>query len=175
AGLTYEAINAGAEKVAPGSEGLLFYPFGNGAERMLANQHPGATLEGLDLNRHEWSHVARSAQEGIVFALRYGAEIMEQMGVKLNTVRAGYANMFLSDVFASTFANITGCRVELYNTDGAIGAARGSGVGCGYYSDFTSCFKGMNIIKSVEPNPASQKRLEEIYSRWKENLLHLLQ
>ncbi|PWT72192.1 MAG: carbohydrate kinase [Bacteroidetes bacterium] len=174
-GLSYAAINAGAEKVEAGSEGLRFYPFGNGAERMLENRHTGATLEGLDLNRHEWQHVARSAQEGIVFALRYGAEIMEQMGMNLSTVRAGHANMFLSDVFATTFANITGCRVELYNTDGAIGAARASGVGSGYYPDFASCFEGMNIIKSIDPVPSSQQRLEEIYHLWKQNLLHLLQ
>src|SRR5262249_14781019 len=132
-GLTYDEINIGAFKAPIGSEGIQFYPFGNGAERMLVNKNVNGHLHGLDFNRHDWMHVARAAQEGIVFALHYGAEIMQQMGVQLTTIRAGYANMFLSDVFATTFANATNCTVELYNTDGALGAARAAGIGSGYY------------------------------------------
>ncbi len=172
---SYDAINAGAARAPVGSGGLRFYPFGNGAERMLENKNLGGNLFGLDFNRHQWFDVARSAQEGIVFALQYGAEIMQKMGVHLTNIRAGYANMFLSDVFSSTFANISNCTVELYNTDGALGAARGAGLGAGYYDDFDSCFKGMQVLKCIDPDGKSQEQVADAYQQWKEGLLNLMQ
>jgi len=171
---SYETINAGAAMSPIGSGGLSFYPFGNGAERILVNKNFGGHLQNLDFNRHQWQDVARAAQEGIVFALHYGSEIMQKMGVHLTTIRAGYANMFLSDVFASTFANISNCAVELYNTDGALGAARAAGVGVGYYSDFNSCFSGMHMLKRIEPDQGVQKLVSEAYHKWKKGLLNLM-
>ncbi len=174
-GLTYNEINMGACQAPVGSDGIQFYPFGNGAERILVNKNINAHLNGLDFNRHHWTHIARAAQEGIVFALHYGAEIMQQMGVQLTTIRAGYANMFLSDVFASTFANATNCTVELYNTDGALGAARAAGIGSGYYKDFSESFTGMHVVKSVEPQPKLQEQVAEAYGKWKKGLFNLIQ
>ncbi len=169
-GLSYEEINREAAKAPVGSDGLQFYPFGNGAERILANKDTGASLVGLQFNRHQRTHIARAAQEGIVFALNYGMEIMRQMGMELHTIRAGYANMFLSDVFASTFANTSGCVLELYNTDGAAGAARAAGVGAGVYANFSDSFNGMEIVKRVEPQKQAEQETAEAYRKWK---LHL--
>ncbi|WP_211345689.1 xylulokinase [Paraflavitalea soli] len=171
ANASYADMNAQAAAITPGADGLSFFPFGNGAERVLENKDLGAMLQGLQFNRHDRGHVARAAQEGIVFSLKYGMEIMQQMGMQLKTIRAGYANMFLSDVFGSVFANTTGCTVELYNTDGAAGAARAAGVGAGIYPDFASCFAGMNVIKKLEPEKALQQQYQDIYGNWKQALL----
>ena len=167
---SYADMNKLAAASAPGADGLRFYPFGNGAERVLENRDPGAMLQGLQFNRHNRGHVARAAQEGIVFSLKYGMEVMQQMGMQLKTIRAGHANMFLSEVFGQVFANTTGCAVELYNTDGAAGAARAAGVGAGIYPDFVSCFTGMNVIKKLEPTKELQKQYEDIYGTWKKGL-----
>lgn len=169
-GISYNIMNQQAGQVAVGAEGVKFYPFGNGAERILENADPGARLKDLHFNRHHRGHIARAAQEGIVFAMNYGIEIMKGMDMNLQTVRAGYANMFLSDVFASTFANTTGCSIELFNTDGALGAARGAGVGAGVYAGFAESFKGMEMIKRIEPNQQSQRETLEVYSNWKEGM-----
>jgi xylulokinase len=169
-GVSYDAMNQHAQQVTVGSEGVRFYPFGNGSERILENADPGARLKGLHFNRHHRGHIARAAQEGIVFAMNYGMEIMKAMEMDLQTVRAGYSNMFLSDVFASTFANTTGCVVELYNTDGAVGAARGAGVGAGIYSTFAEAFRGMELIKRVEPDEDAQKQTKEVYDDWKKGM-----
>jgi xylulokinase len=173
-GMSYEAINAAAASVDTGSDGLQFYPFGNGAERILENKDPGASLRGLEFNRHNRNHVARAAQEGIAFSLNYGAEIMQEMGITLTTIRAGNANMFLSDVFSNSFANATNCRVELYNTDGALGAARGAGLGSGYYSNFKESFRGMEIVKQIEPTKKLQSAFQDAYAAWKSNLLTII-
>ncbi len=170
ANASYADMNAAAAAIPPGADGLSFFPFGNGAERVLENKDLGAQLQGLQFNRHHRGHVARAAQEGIVFSLQYGMEIMQQMGMQLKNIRAGYANMFLSEVFGSVFANTTGCTVELYNTDGAAGAARAAGVGAGIYPDFVSCFTGMNVIKKLEPEKALQDQYKDIYGQWKHRL-----
>jgi len=170
----YEEVNAAAEKAEPGSAGVFCYPFGNGAERILENKNPGAMVQGIDFNRHSRNQVARAAQEGIVFSLIYGTEIMQPMGLQLKRVRAGFANMFLSNLFAQTFANLSGCTVELYNTDGALGAARGAGFGAGYYTDFKTCFQGMEMVKQVDPQTKETERIRAVYEKWKEGIIQLL-
>ena len=169
-GVSYSEMNKQAEQVEPGAEGVQFYPFGNGSERILENADIGAGLKGLHFNRHHRGHIARAAQEGIVFALNYGMEIMRGMNMNLQTIRAGYANMFLSDVFATTFANTTGCSIELFNSDGAVGAARGAGVGSGIYASFPESFKGMELIKRIEPDSKLLQQTQHIYREWREGM-----
>ncbi len=125
AGLSYDEINASAATIEVGSEGLAVIPFGNGAERILENRNIGCQILGLDFNRHSQAHLLRASQEGIAFSFKYGLEIMQEMGMHVGVIRAGHANMFLSPLFRQTLADITGAMIELYDTDGAEGAARG--------------------------------------------------
>jgi xylulokinase len=173
-GESYESMNRGASEIPIGADGIFCYPFGNGAERILENKNPGAQIKGLDFNRHNKYHLARAAQEGIVFSLLYGAEIMQEMGLPINRVRAGNANMFLSDLFSQTFANCSGCPVDLYNTDGAIGSARGAGFGVKYYSEFRECFRGMEVVRLIEPEKKNETRVQELYQEWKSGLKEIL-
>jgi xylulokinase len=175
AGVTYKEMDQMAfEEAPPGSAGLFFYPYGNGAERTLGNKNLGAALYGLDLNVHSRPHLLRAAQEGIVFALNYGVEIMKQMGLEVDTVKAGRANMFLSPLFREVFAMVTGACVELYNTDGAQGAARGAGVGAGIYRDSKEAFVGLTPAGVTEPDAAKAAQYKEIYQEWAAILKKLL-
>jgi xylulokinase len=164
--ISYDKMNEEAAKIAVGTEGVVFLPFGNGAERVLENKQIGAQLLGVDFNRHTQAHLFRAAQEGIVFALNYGVDIMKKVGVEAKTVRAGHTNMFLSPVFREAFANTTGAVVELYNTDGSQGAARGAGVGCGFYKNYQEAFVGLNKIETIEPKGDLQSVYTEGYERW---------
>lgn len=166
AGMDYSEMNALASKAPIGAAGLSILPYGNGAERTLGNKDIGASFNGISFNTHDISHILRAAQEGIVFALNYGFEIFEGMGIEVNTVRAGDANMFLSDIFASTFANVTGATVELYNTDGSQGAARGAGVGAGVYPSFKDAFVGFKKTKTIEPKAAEVEQTKQSYAKW---------
>ncbi len=169
-GMSYEEMNEMAMEAPIGADGLSFIPFGNGAERIMENNDLGARLSGLNFNRHNQAHVLRAGQEGIVFALNYGFNIMKEMGMELNTVRAGHANMFLSPLFREAFANITTSVVELYNTDGAQGAARGAGVGAGIYASFEEAFTGLKSIETIEPSPPLFGAYEDAYENWLNNL-----
>ncbi len=168
--LSYEALNGLAQAAPAGSDGLLVYPFGNGSERTLCNQLLGASFEGLDLTRHTTGHLARAVQEGIVFALNYGLEIMRPLGVSSERVRAGYANLFLSPLFREIFATVTNSSVELFSTDGALGAARGAAVGTGFYGAPEEAFIGMQRLEVVEPSKPLRGQYSERYGRWLEGL-----
>jgi xylulokinase len=164
---SYEQMNREGGKTPIGAEGLTFVPFGNGAERILENKPSSATMHGLNFNQHHQGHLFRAAQEGIVYALQYGLEIMQKMGVETKTVRAGHANMFLSPLFREAFANTTGAAIELYNTDGAVGAARGAGVGVGFYKNMGEAFVGLNKIDVIEPQKDLMGQYTEGFERWK--------
>jgi len=166
AGQDYEQMNDQAAQVAIGSEGLVILPYGNGAERTLGNRDIGASVHNLNFNTHKRAHMLRAAQEGIVFALYNGLTIMGEMGVEIQTVRAGHANMFLSPLFASAFATVSGARVELYNTDGSQGAARGAGIGAGLYRDATEAFSELKTVKTIEPDANKASDYQAAYQKW---------
>jgi xylulokinase len=166
-GMSYPEMNTLAASTPIGADGLKCYPFGNGAERVLENRDPGSMIRNLHFNRHQQAHLARAAQEGIVFSLFYGIEIMVAMGLKINTVRAGKANMFLSPLFAEAFANTTGATIELFNTDGAQGAARAAGVGAGLYATTDESFKGLKLLERIEPETLLQEQYTSAYQSWK--------
>ncbi len=165
--LDYPAMNELAASVPVGAEGLVMLPFGNGAERTLENRSTGASLHGLELNTHTRAHLYRAAQEGIAFALNYGIDIMRTAGVDVKKVKAGAANMFLSPLFAQTFATITGASVELYETDGSQGAARGAGIGAGIYHNAQEAFAGLASTATIEPSKQIQERCQEAYEKWR--------
>jgi len=172
--LSYEQMNELAGQVSVGCDGLVVLPYGNGAERTLENRDIGASIHNLNFNVHDRTHLLRAAQEGIVFALNYGLGIMRQTGVEVGTVRAGNANMFLSPLFGEAFATVTQSVVELYNTDGSQGAARGAGIGAGAYSSFKDAFVGLKPVKTVEPDGKLAPAYQEAYEKWENVLEHEL-
>ena len=165
ADLNYDAMNDLASQAPIGCEGVTVLPFGNGAERMLGNREIGCSFHGVDFNHHTRAHLLRAAQEGIVFSFCYGIEIMEQMGMEVDRIHAGLANLFLSPVFRDTLAGTSGAVIELYDTDGAAGAARGAGLGAGIYRDATEAFSTLERLAVVDP--ARQPEYRAAYERWK--------
>lgn len=168
--IDYDEMNQKAVSVPIGSDGLSIFPFGNGAERIFENQNPGSVFSGLDFNRHQTSHILRAAQEGIVFSMNYGFDIMKKMGVQAETVKAGHSNMFLSPLFREAFVNTTETVLELYDTDGAEGAARGAGIGAGVYKDYEEAFLGLTQIDTIYPEKDKTVRYKEASTLWLKRL-----
>ncbi|MEE8441179.1 MAG: FGGY family carbohydrate kinase [Spirochaetia bacterium] len=162
----YDRINEMASAAPIGSDGVVVLPFGNGAERTLESRDIGASVHGLNFNRHSRAHLLRAGQEGIVFALAYGVQIMREMGLEVRTVKAGRTNMFQSDLFRTAFATTTGATVELYDTDGSAGAARGAGIGAGVYATPADAFGGMVALETTPPDPKAQDRYDAAMARW---------
>ncbi|MCF8224306.1 MAG: carbohydrate kinase [Bacteroidales bacterium] len=171
----YPALNDMAAKIPEGSEGLLMLPFGNGAERMLNNKETGASIHRMNFNIHNEAHLVRAAQEGIVYSFQYGMEIMKQTGIDPRVIRAGNTNMFLSPIFRETLATLTGATIELYDTDGSEGAAKGAGVGSGIYGSFEEAFEGLKKISVIEPDPGKSDFFRELYGQWNAILTKMIQ
>lgn len=172
--LSYAQMNELAATAPIGSEGLCIIPFGNGAERVLENQEVGASIHGINFNKHNRSHILRAAQEGIVFSFCYGMEVMHQMGMDISKIHAGQANMFLSPIFRDTLSAVSGATIELYDTDGSVGAAKGAGMGCGIYRDADEAFATLRKLQVITPNPHAADEYRQAYARWKEALEHTI-
>lgn len=169
-GISYNEMNDLAAKAPIGSAGLSVLPFGNGAERMLGNREINCSIRGLNFNVHSKHHIVRAAQEGIVFSFKYGIDIMEAMGMKVNKIHAGHANMFLSPIFRDTLAGVTGATIELYDTDGSVGAAKGAGIGAGIYKNNTEAFATLEKLAVIEPNQSVRQEYADAYAKWKYRL-----
>lgn len=172
--ITYAEMNDLGATVPIGSDGVSIVPFGNGAERVLENKEIGCSIFGLNFNKHNRAHIVRAAQEGIVFSFCYGMEIMQQMGMDIKKVHAGKANMFLSPLFRDTLAGVSGATIELYDTDGAAGAAKGAGIGCGYFKDHNEAFASLKKLAVIEPQTKTRDAYLSAYEKWKKQLLKTL-
>ncbi|MBR5653662.1 MAG: carbohydrate kinase [Prevotella sp.] len=169
-GISYADMNVLTDEVPIGSEGVSIIPFGNGAERVLENKEIGCSIQGVNFNKHGKAHLMRAAQEGIVFSFCYGMEIMQQMGMDLKTIKAGKANMFLSPLFRNTLASVSGATIELSETDGSVGAAKGAGIGCGIYKDNNEAFASLKKLAVIEPDKERLAEYLDAYNVWKERL-----
>lgn len=169
-GISYADMNKMIADVPIGSDGVVAIPFGNGAERVLENREIGCSLHGINFNKHSKAHLMRAAQEGIVFSFCYGMEIMQQMGMDIHKIHAGKANMFLSDMFRDTLAGVSGATIELYDTDGSVGAAKGAGIGAGIYKDHDEAFATLEKLQVIEPDEKHRTEYLHAYAEWKERL-----
>ena len=168
--LGYAEMNDLAMTAPVGCDGLTILPFGNGAERVLENRNIGARMCGIDLVRHSQAHILRATQEGIAFSFRYGIDIMKNLGLKPDVIRAGKANLFLSPLFRSTLATLCDSRIELFDTDGALGAARGAALGAGFYKNAEEAFASLKTVDEVAPEATWKAPLEEAFAKWKETI-----
>jgi xylulokinase len=137
---------------------------------MLQNREINCSIHGLNFNIHNRKHIARAAQEGVVFSFKYGIEVMNETGVDVSIIRAGNANMFLSPVFREALSSVTGAVIELYDTNGAVGAAKGAGIGAGIYRSPQEAFGSLKKLDVIEPDTSKADRYREVYEIWKQKL-----
>ncbi|MGA7160840.1 MAG: FGGY family carbohydrate kinase [Bacteroidota bacterium] len=171
---SYSEMNTFASGIPIGSEGLFCYPYGNGAERILGNKDVLAQFSGINFNLHNRAHLVRAAQEGIVFTFRYGLDIMKSIGMEFGVIKAGDSNLFQSGMFKEAFVNTCNVDLEIYNTDGSQGAARGAGIGARYYSSTDAAFKGLKIIEKMSPKRELVEKYASAYDLWNRNLLKII-
>ncbi|MEW6512130.1 MAG: FGGY family carbohydrate kinase [Bacteroidota bacterium] len=170
----YEEMNELASAAPTGAGGISVIPFGNGAERMLADRDVGAHVLGVQFNAHGTGEIIRAVHEGVAFAFVYGIRILNSIGIMPGILRAGAGNMFQSPVFAQSLATVAGVVIELYNTDGAQGAARAAAVGAGAVSTPAEAFAGLKRIAAIEPSPEDTACLDA-YRLWEQRLNAILE
>jgi len=170
-GMSYPEMEVLAASVPIGSDGLCIMPFGNGAERMLNNQNQGARILGLQFNRHEARHLFRASLEGIAFAFVHGMQALQKMGIPIQMLRTGNDNLFQSTVFSETIATLMDVDIEVFETTGAVGAAKAAGVATGIFDSPEAAF-GQNLSRIAQHRPQadSDQASADAYGRWLDNL-----
>jgi len=170
---TYESMNRKASKIAIGSDGVVVIPFGNGAERMFNNKTIGTHFLNLNLNIHNNAHLFRASLEGIAFSFVYGMECLKDDNATINVIRAGNDNLFRSEIFSNTVATLIGHEIEIYNTTGAVGAARAVGLKDGDYNKFGSSITTNDHVMTFLPLK-NREPYETAYQKWKQELEFIL-
>lgn len=166
---SYEEMNNLASEIPVGSDGVCLIPFGNGAERILNNKEIGTRIANLNLNNHHKGHMCRAALEGIAFSFVYGIEILKSDGIQAKVIRAGNDNLFRSEIFANTVATLIGQEIEIYNTTGAIGAARAVNLHKGDFETFGKVIMDNDHVMTFMPFKDKKPYLEA-YENWKNEL-----
>ena len=100
---------------------------------------------------------------------------MRDMGMDIKKIHAGKANMFLSPLFRETLASVSGATIEMYDTDGSIGAARGAGIGVGIYKNHDDAFATLDKLEVIEPDIVHKDEYLQAYAHWKDVLKKNLQ
>ncbi|KZS40673.1 carbohydrate kinase [Aquimarina aggregata] len=170
---SYQMMNTYAAEIPVGSDNLQLIPFGNGAERMFDNKTIGTHISNLNLNIHTRSHILRAALEGIAFSFVYGMEILKKDGTPIKIIRAGNDNLFRSDIFSNTVATLIDQEIEIYNTTGAIGAARAAGLTNGSFKDFGTIVTQNDYVKTYSPLK-NQEEYKVAYENWKKELKRII-
>jgi xylulokinase len=170
---TYNECEHLAQTIPSGSEGVMLYPFGNGAERILSNQQVFSSMHGLDFNRHSKLHMLRAGLEGIAFSFVYGLEIFKELGIHLQSMKVGNDNLFQSQVFSQTLVDVAQIKVEVIETTGAVGAAIGAGHGAGYINNLNEAFSKLNTVKVYIPSNGKSDVMQ-YYQNWKAKLATIL-
>ncbi len=171
--MTYEEMEKLAANVPVGSDGLRVVTFGNGAERVLANEEVGAQIKNLNFNLHSQAHLFRAGLEGIAFSFVYGMRLMQKMGLNLSIIRVGNDNLFQSKIFSETIATLVNSKIEVQRTTGAIGAAKGAGVATKIYPNLKTAMGTNEVVKTYLPLD-NKKSYELAYAAWESDLNLLL-
>lgn len=173
AGVGYREMEEMMASIPVGSDHLRIVPFGNGAERILQNRDIGAHIHNLQFNRHKKAHFYRAALEGVAFSFQYGIEILKELGLGIDKLRVGNDNLFQSGIFSETVATLADAPIEVVETTGAVGAARGAAFAKGQFSSLKEAVSGDQIVKTYGPSAQGQI-YQEAYKAWKEDLNRLL-
>lgn len=171
---SYESMNKKASEVNIGSDGVIIIPFGNGAERMLNNKTIGNHMLNVNFNIHGQGHLYRAGLEGIAFSFVYGMEILKNDNATINVIRAGNDNLFRSEIFSNTVATLIGHEIEIYNTTGAVGAARAVSLLDGDFEKFGEHISSNDHVMTYVPLD-NKKPYEKAYQNWKKELEIILE
>lgn len=166
---SYQEMNDLAAEVPVGSDGVCILPFGNGSERMLNNMDIGTRVTNLNLNNHNKAHLCRAALEGIAFSFVYGMDILKSDGSQIKVIRAGNDNLFRSEIFSNTVATLISHEIEIFNTTGAIGAARAADLHKGDFEAFGKQIMENDYVMTYAPSK-NKLQYTTAYEKWKNEL-----
>ena len=170
----YRSLDAAAQAVPPGANGLLFLPYLLGERSPHWNPHARAAFVGLAMPNGR-AELSRAVLEGVAFNLRHILDILRGQGVAVEAMRliGGGGNSALWRQILADVYNLPILRVSLSAEATALGAAIAGGVGVGLYPDYGVAKALIPVTAAEQPNPASRARYEALYELFKASYVAL--
>jgi xylulokinase len=160
----YEIIIEEASKIPPGSDSLLFLPYLMGERTPHLDPRARGMWFGLTA-AHTRGHLIRSILEGVAFSLRDSIEILRELRIPVNQVRASGGGS-RSSLWRQIQAEIYGEKVaSLRESEGsAYGAALLAGVGSGIYSSVgEAAQETVKVLNEVSPHSGNAAHYDKLY------------
>lgn len=169
-GISFADLTIPAEKVSPGSDGVIFLPYMAGERSPIWNPDAKGVFYGLSFDKTR-GHMVRAILEGVAYSLQHNLLTAKEAGAEVGIMNAmgGSSNSIL---WTQIKADVTGKTIQVPTSDTAttLGAAILAGVGCGVYKDYDEAVKKTIIItRTHEPNMKNH----EIYQKYMELYLKL--
>ncbi len=168
AGTTYDQLTTEAEKVSPGSEGLLWTPYLMGERTPHLDGSARAALVGLTAS-HTRGHIVRAILEGVAFSLRDSFTIFEEMKVPVKNIRLGGGGA-RSNLWRQIQADVYGHEVEIVEAEegAAYGAAILAGVGAALWPSVdAACNSVIRVTQRVPAKADSVAKMNESYAAFR--------
>jgi xylulokinase len=165
---TYDLMNQEAERVQPGSEGLIVLPYLMGERTPLWDVYARGVIFGLSMH-HSRGHVVRAMMESVAYALYDSYRIVKDTGYKINTpivfneggAKSPLWRRIITDVF-----NVPTVLVER-RTGAPYGDAILAGVAAGIFKDFSVADEWTKLIEPMEPEQKNHDIYMEYFELYK--------
>lgn len=162
-GGAYDQLEPLAQKLTPGSGGLLFLPYLMGERSPVWDAQASAGFIGLSLY-HRRHHLYRAVLEDVTFALRHNMEAGKRQGVPLDSHLIVVGGATRSDLWMQIIADVTRMPVYTYreNVEAALGAALLAGQATGLI-DLDQPLRHGTLIERAEPAEATACRYDDLF------------
>jgi len=163
----YEYITAAASRIPIGAEGLTFLPYLTGERTPHKDPHAKGAFVGLSL-RHTRAHMARAVLEGVAFGMRDSLDIIREMGVAIEQVRASGGGA-RSSLWRQIQADVNKAPLVLINVDEgpAYGAALLATVATGMFTSVEeACDATICVVDSCAPNAERSRQYDAWFAEY---------
>lgn len=160
-------LNALAEAVAPGCDGLIFLPYMSGERSPIWNPKAKGVFYGLDFSKTK-GHMVRACMEGVAFSLKHNLDVAEAAGAHVEKLCA-VGGSAKSHVWTQIKSDITGKPISISGSEEATahGAALLAGVGIGLYRSYEEAVsRTVHEVRRHEPNLENTVRYKEAYENY---------
>lgn len=165
---SYDALNAEAATLPPGSEGVLVQDHFQGNRTPHTDALSRGAITGLTL-AHGRAHLFRAAMEGVAFGTELIFETMRASGYQPDEiVICGGATR--SDLWMQIHADVCGRPLSVTQVAEApaLGSAILAATAAGYYPSIQEAAAAMvTVVRRIEPDVKASARYRPIYERYK--------
>lgn len=165
---SYAELDAEAEAVPPGAEGLILLPYFLGEKTPIFDPQARGLFLGLTLT-HRRAHLYRAILEGISFGFYHHLQVLAERGFTASHARVTNGGA-RSRLWKQITADVLGIPLEqiAHHPGSSLGAAFVAGMGVGMFRDWGEIERFITIEAVTEPHPDHHARYQELFGIYRQ-------